>query len=575
MDNLYNELTEIERDYFKQILDFSPLNFDFMTGVTSWDNSYAKYVCKNKMTLISMVIDKNTIWTKDFIQQAAMVLILTFSDFEKSRSEADCLIFYSCLKSIIKHTSDLNKSPQTESYYNLKSALGFIAHLQRNVYNAQKKIRTSHIYTTKENLNKKFIKHNASELNKINTNIKKIVETHYSELCDSICERINPIIAEEINKGTIDISSIIIDSISVNETDQYKNAKNMLANVADIITTQDITDLRYASFFEFAKLPCTRNDKTLNKYFHINRKGFIENTTKNYTEYLKYLLLNCPYISYYDITEDLSCIKNNLPVLKLYDIYAITYAISTYNFFGDRSIETIKNIISRYNNLISLKLFKFIPVINKDVRDVKIVIHDNSIRYTKKISSPKSIISSFMFIFFIFPILMMYAAVALCFSILLLPAEFYSAKKNNRKFSIKKHFNKILSFNSMPERHEHFSDKAYQTALNDYYYSKNNHQSLHIGFNCAIIIDLVIILLFVGSFAFNKDTPPPIPDNQIVISNNTPTPTPTGIVVYVTDYGKKYHREYCQYLYSSKYEISLESAEKRGYSPCSVCNPPQ
>ena len=83
MDNLYSELTETERNYFKQILDFSPLNFDFMTGVTSWDNSYAKYVCKNKMTLISMVIDKNTIWTKDFIQQAAMVLILTFSDFEK------------------------------------------------------------------------------------------------------------------------------------------------------------------------------------------------------------------------------------------------------------------------------------------------------------------------------------------------------------------------------------------------------------------------------------------------------------------------------------------------------------
>ena len=42
--------------------------------------------------------------------------------------------------------------------------------------------------------------------------------------------------------------------------------------------------------------------------------------------------------------------------------------------------------------------------------------------------------------------------------------------------------------------------------------------------------------------------------------------------VYITRTGKKYHRGSCRYLRSSKIPISLTNA-KRGYSPCSVCDP--
>ena len=46
----------------------------------------------------------------------------------------------------------------------------------------------------------------------------------------------------------------------------------------------------------------------------------------------------------------------------------------------------------------------------------------------------------------------------------------------------------------------------------------------------------------------------------------------TASTVYITRTGKKYHRGSCSYLKYSKIPISLTDA-KRGYSPCSVCNP--
>ena len=44
-------------------------------------------------------------------------------------------------------------------------------------------------------------------------------------------------------------------------------------------------------------------------------------------------------------------------------------------------------------------------------------------------------------------------------------------------------------------------------------------------------------------------------------------------IVYITRGGKKYHKEGCNYLRGSKILISLEEACKRGYKPCSRCNP--
>ena len=44
--------------------------------------------------------------------------------------------------------------------------------------------------------------------------------------------------------------------------------------------------------------------------------------------------------------------------------------------------------------------------------------------------------------------------------------------------------------------------------------------------------------------------------------------------VYVTKSGTKYHSAGCRYLKSSSIPISLADAKAKGYSPCSVCNPP-
>ena len=43
---------------------------------------------------------------------------------------------------------------------------------------------------------------------------------------------------------------------------------------------------------------------------------------------------------------------------------------------------------------------------------------------------------------------------------------------------------------------------------------------------------------------------------------------------YITNTGEKYHRDGCRYLSSSKIPITLSEACSKGYSPCSVCDPP-
>ena len=45
-------------------------------------------------------------------------------------------------------------------------------------------------------------------------------------------------------------------------------------------------------------------------------------------------------------------------------------------------------------------------------------------------------------------------------------------------------------------------------------------------------------------------------------------------IVYVTKTGEKYHKDGCSSLRSSKIEISLGEAVKKGFEPCKVCKPP-
>ena len=48
----------------------------------------------------------------------------------------------------------------------------------------------------------------------------------------------------------------------------------------------------------------------------------------------------------------------------------------------------------------------------------------------------------------------------------------------------------------------------------------------------------------------------------------------SAAMVYVTDYGEKYHSYGCQYLSQSCRGMTLYKAKHAGYTPCSICNPP-
>lgn len=48
----------------------------------------------------------------------------------------------------------------------------------------------------------------------------------------------------------------------------------------------------------------------------------------------------------------------------------------------------------------------------------------------------------------------------------------------------------------------------------------------------------------------------------------------SAAMVYVTDYGEKYHSYGCQYLSQSCHGMTLYKARQAGYTPCSVCDPP-
>jgi uncharacterized protein YceK len=44
-------------------------------------------------------------------------------------------------------------------------------------------------------------------------------------------------------------------------------------------------------------------------------------------------------------------------------------------------------------------------------------------------------------------------------------------------------------------------------------------------------------------------------------------------IVYITKFGKRYHRAGCRYLQQSNIPISRSDAIARGYAPCEVCRP--
>lgn len=62
-------------------------------------------------------------------------------------------------------------------------------------------------------------------------------------------------------------------------------------------------------------------------------------------------------------------------------------------------------------------------------------------------------------------------------------------------------------------------------------------------------------------------------------AETTKKPSQSGTVqsytyVYVTKSGEKYHRGTCRYAENAE-AITLSDAIDKGYTPCSVCNPPR
>jgi hypothetical protein len=77
------------------------------------------------------------------------------------------------------------------------------------------------------------------------------------------------------------------------------------------------------------------------------------------------------------------------------------------------------------------------------------------------------------------------------------------------------------------------------------------------------------LLLTVVSLLPAQQTPPQSPQT------GQQRQDPQSVTVYITRTGKKYHRAGCRYLRQSSVPIKLKDAQANGYTPCSVCRPPQ
>lgn len=78
------------------------------------------------------------------------------------------------------------------------------------------------------------------------------------------------------------------------------------------------------------------------------------------------------------------------------------------------------------------------------------------------------------------------------------------------------------------------------------------------------------------SITFDKQASP-VKENAppTIEENNQLTAQVQENTVYITQTGEKYHRDGCRYLSKSKIPVDLSSAIASGYTPCSVCNPPE
>lgn len=80
----------------------------------------------------------------------------------------------------------------------------------------------------------------------------------------------------------------------------------------------------------------------------------------------------------------------------------------------------------------------------------------------------------------------------------------------------------------------------------------------------AVLLPAVLSLLVAVACASSQ------PDARTAVSSQ-----PAAATVYITKTGTKYHADGCRHLAKSRIPIALDEAKKKGYEPCSVCQPPR
>lgn len=80
------------------------------------------------------------------------------------------------------------------------------------------------------------------------------------------------------------------------------------------------------------------------------------------------------------------------------------------------------------------------------------------------------------------------------------------------------------------------------------------------------------LFLTLVAFLCLAGMPAVVPAQQSAPQKATDT---KAVTVYITRTGKKYHRDGCRYLKNSRIPVSLKDAKTQGYTPCSICRPPQ
>lgn len=72
-----------------------------------------------------------------------------------------------------------------------------------------------------------------------------------------------------------------------------------------------------------------------------------------------------------------------------------------------------------------------------------------------------------------------------------------------------------------------------------------------------------------------EQAPPAQEKDSSTVGEQSTSDKTQDTIVYVTKTGEKYHLDGCRSLSKSKISIKLSDAKSKGYTPCSICNPPK